>query len=522
MVVRHYVIALLALCCVIAACDETRPSASVAPSSVIQPTGPNADAAKASDEMIVMWLNLATQWHREPGGAHMDTAASLGQWKQVPPELFEMIRGNKEITKPDGAKAFAKRFGHFEFLIAGDDKVGMYSVAVTASLDAESISRQIGQAFDSKEVFDYTEAGVRTRMYSLITGGLPVGVAVLRMSVIDAAPTTALDFISLSQLRATDIKVPSALSKLADLVAQADANDPSSLVTLGDAYFKGEFANPDLTLAVEKWRLAANAGNASGMHRLGVAYYGGFAVERNLAKAVALFESAAALGDAESQAMIGWMYATGEGVSTDSSRAREWMEKAVVQGHASAANNLAQLLERSEPPLRDQARIVALLEQSAAKGYGLAHVNLGLMYGLGRGVRVDNAKAAKHFQAAADQNLTEGEYNLGVLCMEGRGVGRDDRRAYDLFLRAATKGDARAQNNLGFLLTSGRGVRLDYVEGVKWWVIASKSGNADAIANLSDARRALPLRDIAEAEKRAGSFVPEKDRKADLLFSLTR
>jgi TPR repeat protein len=522
MLLRNCVGAMVVLCCVVAGCDAKRQPTTVAPAAVNKPTESVVDTKAATDEMIVMWLNLATQWHRQPGAAHLDAAASLGEWKQGPPELLQTIRGKQSTAKTDGAKVFATRIGNCDFLIAGDDEVGMYCVAATANLDAESIVRQVGQAFDTNEVIIFTEAGVRTRIYSLITGGLPVGVAILRTSVVDAAPTTVLDFISLSAMRATDVKIPPALSRLADLVAKADADDAPSLVALGDAYFKGEFAKPDFKLAVERWRLAAKAGNAAGMHRLGVAYYGGFAVERDRAKAATLFESAASLGDLESQAMIGWMYANGEGVSVDTQRGRKWMERAVEGGHAAAANNLAQLLERSDPESRDQPRILGLLEQSATKGYGIAHVNLGLIYALGRGVQIDYAKAAKHFQAAADQRLTEGEYNLAVLCMEGKGVGRDDRRAYELFLRAAVKGDARAQNNLGFLLTSGRGVPLDYVEGVKWWIIASQSGNSDATANLGDARRALPAHDISEAERRAESFVPEKETAADPLFFPTK
>jgi TPR repeat protein len=489
-------------------CDKQQASISQPTPAAAANRAAAAQTKSLTDVACLIWLDLVTVWHLERKNDRLVSQAKIGGWKELSPDQLDLL----------GAKrGYEFRVNEIAVLVSGDDEGGIYSVVVATILDDVAIIRQLGQAFDIRQIADLTEAGMRSRLYSLITRGAPVGIATVDSSIVESSPTTRIGFVSFARLRQAGLKVPSELAELSALIDRAKNGDAVAQVELGDAYFMGTFCRADAALAIDYWRMAAKQKSPRGYHRMALAYYAGIGVEKNMFAATDLFEKAAIAGDAEGQAMMGWMYSTGDGVQRDPTVAVNWLQRAVAQGHAGALNNLAVLYEKGDGVAIDQGRALELYRASAAKGYGLANVNLGKAYALGRGVSVDRLSAVKYFQIAADMGIMEGEYNLAVLYMEGSGVPRDVAKAADLYERAAIKGHSGAQNNLGLLLVKGVGRVQDLVEGAKWWIIASKAGSADAAANLPQIRTMLSKTAWQEAELRAAEFTPTSSLAADLL-----
>ena len=143
--------------------------------------------------------------------------------------------------------------------------------ATTATLDTEAIVRQFGQAFDVHQYAEFSEAGIKSQMYSLITDGAPVGIATVNTSTVESSPITKIGFVSISRIKQAGLKLPPELARLSALIERADAGDAVSQVELGDAYFAGAFGKSDAALAVDYWRKAAEQQSASGYHRLALA-----------------------------------------------------------------------------------------------------------------------------------------------------------------------------------------------------------------------------------------------------------
>ena len=89
----------------------------------------------------------------------------------------------------------------------------------------------------------------------------------------------------------------------------------------------------------------------------------------------------------------------------------------------------------------------------------------------------------------------------------GQGVAKDARRAVQWYLQAAAKGEAIAQYNLGALLESGRGVEQDHVEALKWLNIAEDNGSKQAAESRRLVEGLVTAEQIAEAKKRADTWL---------------
>jgi TPR repeat protein len=508
---RATLLVLVWMALTVGACErQPGPNAKSGPPPVAKRTAP-ARTKDLTSEAFDVWLQLVADWHTSSKPGRLALIAKVSNWGALPEDVRKMI---------DTELAYGYRIDDDVVMIGGDEAGGRYSVYVNASLDVEALLRKMRQAFEVQPFGDVSEAGVNTHLYSLITGGKPVGIASIGAPTIEGSTGTQIGFASLERMTEAGVKLPPLLQELTQLISQAKGGDAKSQLALGDAYFAGRFGKSDQQLAADYWRMAADQGNPSGYHRLGIAYQYGLGTRKDMEAAIALYEKAADAGDAEGQATLGWIYSTGEGRPRNPQLAQQWLEAASKQGHAGAMNNLAGLFERGDLIPADPARSLALYRASAAKGYALANVNLGRAYAFGRGVPLDYVEAARYLRVAADKGETQGEYDLGTLYMNGEGVTKDLAKAADLFERAAKKGHVDAQNNIGLLLARGTGRPQDAIEGAKWWLLSSAAGNADATANLPTMRRYLTAGDMREAERRAAAFVVEKTPAMQALFPL--
>jgi TPR repeat protein len=139
-----------------------------------------------------------------------------------------------------------------------------------------------------------------------------------------------------------------------------------------------------------------------------------------------------------------------------------------------------------------------------------AQYNLGVMYKQGLGVPQDDAEAVKWWRLAADQKLAAAQSNLGTMYDSGRGVEQDYGQALKWYRLAADQGEAFAQYNLGLMYGKGEGVPQDYVLAHIWMNLSAIKGDQKAIEAREKVALAMTPAQIAEAQKLARDWKPNK------------
>lgn len=96
----------------------------------------------------------------------------------------------------------------------------------------------------------------------------------------------------------------------------------------------------DYSVAVNRFREAAEQADASAQYNLGECYAYGRGVDRNHIEAVKWFRKAAEQGHGAAQYKLGCCYLEGDGVEKDIDKGFEWLEKAANNGNEDAKNYL--------------------------------------------------------------------------------------------------------------------------------------------------------------------------------------
>ena len=141
----------------------------------------------------------------------------------------------------------------------------------------------------------------------------------------------------------------------------------------------------------------------------------------------------------------------------------------------------------------------------------VAQYYLGVLYNTGRGVPQDYAEAVRWFRKAAAQGNARAQNYLGLLYRKGEGVPQDYSEAVEWYRRAAEQGNAKAQNNLGNTYRKGEGVAQDYVLAHMWFNLAAAQGDRKARSNRYGVAKLMTPIEIAEAQRLALEFTPEKE-----------
>ena len=124
------------------------------------------------------------------------------------------------------------------------------------------------------------------------------------------------------------------------------------------------YQRKDYTLAVEKWRVVAQAGKAEAQSLLGQMYFFGQGVKQDYPQAITWLRLAAAQGEAKAQFKLGAMHENGQGFTRDNMRAAIWYALAAKQGHPQA-NDALQLVSAGLSP-KDSA-LASRLAQTCIK-----------------------------------------------------------------------------------------------------------------------------------------------------------
>ncbi|WP_371229647.1 tetratricopeptide repeat protein [Roseovarius sp. 2305UL8-3] len=302
------------------------------------------------------------------------------------------------------------------------------------------------------------------------------------------------------------------------LMAQAEAGDPSAQSALAFAYHDGTNVAQNFSTAAEWAARAAEGGDAKAQNLLGRYYHSGLGIEQNQAEALRWLKAAAEGGDPDHLYDLGRALEHGADGSSDPAAAAQAYAWASKSGHLEAIVSLGVLYQEGSGVAQDYAEAHMLYEQAAAKGHARAQNNLGLLYVRGHGVPQDYETAAKLFAAAAEQGSPDGMRNLGVLYENGFGVPLDEAFATELYRRAggaapqntpvlrydprltplpndddsialvrqaAQAGDPVAQFQLGwYLIKTPDGTAATLTEAVEMFRAAAESGYGPAMRNL--------------------------------------
>ncbi len=161
----------------------------------------------------------------------------------------------------------------------------------------------------------------------------------------------------------------------------------------------------------------------------------------------------------------------------------------------------------------DYAMAIRIFRQFADQGYASAQYNLGVMYERGQGVTQDYDAAVRWYRKAAEQGNAKAQTNLGVMYHNGWGVPQDYTEALRWFRKAAAQGHAGAQYNLGQMYRRGQGVKQDYVRAYVWWELAVAKGKEQARKGRDIVAKLMTAKQIAEAQKLAREWKPQKGPK---------
>ncbi len=218
-------------------------------------------------------------------------------------------------------------------------------------------------------------------------------------------------------------------------------------------------------------------------------------------------------GDGEAQISLASHYANGTGVARDPAKSVKWLRKAADQGLARAQCLLGLSYANGEGVKPDKTEGARWLRRAADQGLAEAQFDLGMCYANGDGVPKNAAEATAWYRKAADQGLPDAQCELGNCYLEGNGIPKDIPEGVKWTRKAAEEGFGQAQNALGVCYLKGTGVTKDYVQAYKWLDLAAAKGDDradDARVNLASAERFLTPEQVAEAQRLAHEFKPQK------------
>ena len=209
----------------------------------------------------------------------------------------------------------------------------------------------------------------------------------------------------------------------------------AAAVRVGAAYHEGLGTLPDLEVAIDFYRRAAEQGSAEAALVLGRI----FERERDdLKEAERWYTAAAEYGTAEHQYILGDFYLVhdkgGEGVRN----AVPWLRRAASGGCTPAADRLSgidsHLTETYNRAVAAQQagnvrEAFALYENAAALGHAASLSNLGYCLQKGIGTPADPRAAARAYREAVAAGSEIARLNLASCYMNGNGIGRDFGRA---------------------------------------------------------------------------------------------
>jgi TPR repeat protein len=259
----------------------------------------------------------------------------------------------------------------------------------------------------------------------------------------------------------------------------ADAGGASAAYNLSVIYERGDGVPRDEPQALSWLTKAVDHDFIPALREMGhrAAYPRDRSALPDVQVAIQRFKRAAELGDAISQAILGDIFSNGELVKPDYDQAAKFYRMAAEQGQRDGEFGLAARYIAGEGVPEDPNEALRWFKAAADQGHADAQYDLGAMYELGRGTDADPALAVHYYQLAAQQGVVNAQYRLGVLLAKGKGVAPDRISAYKWFMLAqdSISSAASALSELRHSMSPGEIVEAEHQ--VDTWRIARKQSH---------------------------------------------
>lgn len=178
-----------------------------------------------------------------------------------------------------------------------------------------------------------------------------------------------------------------------------------------------------------------------------------------------------------------------------------------VERAAENGNSIAQF-QWGEARLEAQDLAVGadFVSRAADQGLPAAQYRLAKLHERGIGVPRDFAEARAWTERAANGGNVKAMHDLAVFYADGEGGPQSYAAAAEWFRKAADFGIVDSQYNLAVLYENGLGISPSQVEALYWYEVAAANGDASAPGNVDTLRKALPLEQGQQAQRRAANW----------------
>jgi uncharacterized protein len=175
--------------------------------------------------------------------------------------------------------------------------------------------------------------------------------------------------------------------------------------SLGDAYYNGDFGTPNLTKALELYRVAAASGSVRSQFLTGYMYSQGEGTPVDGKEAARFYEIAAANGDSTAAHNLGWLYAYSGLITKNDVVATNWYRRSADLGDLDAIAILGKRISEGTGTLENDVEAVRWLTKAAEAGQKFAQKDLAFMYANGEGVDQNFVAAYKWANLSGGQGV---------------------------------------------------------------------------------------------------------------------
>lgn len=228
----------------------------------------------------------------------------------------------------------------------------------------------------------------------------------------------------------------------------ASYGDVNALCCVGNLYCYGEEDIPvDYNEAIKWYRLSANYGYGPAQIELGRCYYNGWGVEPDMIVAAECFRKAAEQDNDEAQRLLSVCYSEGIGVEQSNEERLIWLQKSAENRNVDALVELSDIYTDGTIVEKDEAKAFQLDQLIAEINPSIGCWRLLIDYRDGIGCESSLDKAREYLFKSANQNLSEAQYNIGIFYEDGDmdwGFEKDLDKAYYWYSKAAKNGHGSA------------------------------------------------------------------------------
>jgi len=270
----------------------------------------------------------------------------------------------------------------------------------------------------------------------------------------------------------------------------AIAGSPQAATLVGMIEHDGLVGEPDMDMAVQWFRRAAEEDEPVALYRLGVLAEGDQS-DLALGPSQPWFERSARAGHING--MVAYAVALkASPIPQDLIEAREWAERAAQAGSSEGMYQLAQMLDVGDGGSLDIEGARIWFERAGHLQHAEAAFQAGMMWAAGDGGEQDDVEGLRWLRISAESGYGPAMGQYGLMLYQGRGGEVDQGSAAYWFSQGAHLGDAESRFLYAYVLARGEGVTADYTESYRWVLL----GTVDA--------QGAPVHDAARNQLQAG------------------